>query len=67
MTPTTPRQLAERWGLDPWAVLIRPLLHARADAVHALMATVRADAQAAQGKTPRDRRGRFVAAGGGGR
>jgi len=67
MTPTTTRQLAEHWGLDPWAVLIRPRLHARAEAVHALMETVRADAQAARGVRPRDRRGRFVAAGGGGR
>lgn len=34
--------------------------HAQADAIAALMAQVRADAQAAQGIRPRDRHGRYT-------
>jgi hypothetical protein len=60
---TTTRQLAIALGLDPWTVLVRPRLWARADAVLAMSADIRAGALAAQGKPVRDARGRFVGRG----
>jgi hypothetical protein len=60
----TTRQLAQRWSIDYWTVVTRPRLHARADAVLAMSADIRAGALAAQGKPLRDARGRFVKGGG---
>lgn len=53
-------ETCNRLGLPPWETSIRPRLHAQADAIAALMAQVRADAQAAQGIRPRDRHGRYT-------
>ena len=62
-TPDPTRQLAQRWSIDYWTVVTRPRLHARADAVLAMSADIRAGALAAQGIRPRGRDGRFVAVG----